>query len=197
MTKRADHITLCSVLSRALRWLTVCQRIVVYKALHGSGPKYISDHRVRTKQRLVCLHHISGIIFRDMWGLHRRPLKSGLKTFQFAADLDFKWMYLHQILNFYFIFNSFFLYFIHFLFYYAIMIFLLDVFICDVLLVKHVEWPGVWKVLNAYLNTLLKPVTWYSLATHKHILIQLQPPCLSVYACEWVSECVSVCKRCQ
>ncbi|CAJ1082756.1 hypothetical protein KUCAC02_009465 [Xyrichtys novacula] len=49
-TKKVDHIT---PVLRSLHWLPVCQRIdfkillLVYKALNGSGPKYISDMLIR------------------------------------------------------------------------------------------------------------------------------------------------------
>ena len=101
-TKKVDHIT---PVLRSLHWLPVYQRIdfkirlLVYKALNGFGPKYISDllprygpsRRLRSsgtgllsvpksepnmeQQHSVTMHHISGTNSLKIAGLlHRSPL---------------------------------------------------------------------------------------------------------------------------
>ncbi len=112
-TKRVDHIT---PLLRSSHWLNVSQRIdfkillLVYKALNGSGPKYITDFLQNYKPSrplrssgtgLLCvpttrtIHGKAAFSFYapNIWNKH--PLncrsaetlafKSRLKTFLFAA----------------------------------------------------------------------------------------------------------------
>lgn len=113
-TKKMDHIT---PVLRSLHWLPVCQRIdfkvllLVYKALNGLGPKYISDllifyepsrslrssgaglltvPRVRTKHGEAAFSFYAPHIWNKLPESCRSAetlttFKSRLKTFMFAA----------------------------------------------------------------------------------------------------------------
>ena len=116
-TKKVDHIT---PVLRSLHWLPVCQRIdfkillLVYKALNGLGPKYITDlltnyepsrplrssgtglltvPRVRTKHGEAAFSYYAPYIWNKLPETCRSAatlssFKSRLKTFLFAAAFD-------------------------------------------------------------------------------------------------------------
>ncbi len=116
-TKKVDHIT---PVLRSLHWLPVCQRIdfkillLVYKALNGLGPKYISDlllryepsrplrssgagllsvPRVKTKQGEAAFSYYAPYIWNKLPDNCRSAetvssFKSRLKTFLFTTAFN-------------------------------------------------------------------------------------------------------------
>ena len=82
-TKKVDHIT---PVLRSLHWLPVCQRIdfkillLVYKALNGLGPKYISDLLVRYEPSRPLRSSGTALLF-----VPRVRTKQGEAAFSFYA----------------------------------------------------------------------------------------------------------------
>ena len=82
-TKKIDHIT---PVLRSLHWLPVCQRIdfkillLVYKALNGLGPKYISDLLIRYEPSRPLRSSGTGLLF-----VPRVKTKHGQSAFSFYA----------------------------------------------------------------------------------------------------------------